>query len=86
MEKTIKNVQDLYDMLDAEFRSAKQFWEPFYEERNRPIPFFPNKPDENLVAHVNSGMNLHHKKNTISSMIRAVFTIFCHINEFPTYR
>lgn len=40
MEKTIKNVQDLYDMLDAEFRSAKQFWEPFYEDRDRPIPFF----------------------------------------------
>lgn len=56
MEKTIKSVQDLYDMLDAEFRSAKQFWEPFYEDRDRPIPFFPNKPDENLVAHVNSGI------------------------------
>ena len=26
-------------MLDAEFRSAKQFWEPFYEDRDRPIPF-----------------------------------------------
>lgn len=56
MEKTIKNVQDLYDMLDAEFRSAKQFWEPFYEDRDRPIPFFPNKPDENLVEQVNSGL------------------------------
>ena len=38
--KTIKSVQDLYDMLDADFRSAKQFWEPFYENRDRPIPFF----------------------------------------------
>ncbi|MCG7384644.1 class I SAM-dependent methyltransferase [Paenibacillus sp. ACRRY] len=56
MEKTIKNVQDLYNMLDAEFRSAKQFWEPFYENRDRPIPFFPNKPDENLVEQVNSGL------------------------------
>ncbi|WP_338542557.1 class I SAM-dependent methyltransferase [Paenibacillus tundrae] len=56
MEKTIRNIQDVYDMLDAEFRSAKQFWEPFYEDRSRPIPFFPNKPDENLVAHVNSGL------------------------------
>lgn len=56
MEKTIKSVQDLYDMLDADFRSAKQFWEPFYEDRNRPIPFFPNKPDENLVTHVNAGL------------------------------
>lgn len=56
VEKTIKSVQDLYDMLDADFRSAKQFWEPFYEDRNRPITFFPNKPDENLVAHVNAGV------------------------------
>ncbi|WP_180361719.1 class I SAM-dependent methyltransferase [Paenibacillus sp. BGI2013] len=56
VEKTIKSVQDLYDMLDADFRSAKQFWEPFYEDRNRPIPFFPNKPDENLVEHVNAGL------------------------------
>ncbi|WP_145048040.1 class I SAM-dependent methyltransferase [Paenibacillus xylanexedens] len=56
MEKTIRNIQDVYDMLDAEFRTAKQFWEPFYEDRSRPIPFFPNKPDENLVAHVNSGL------------------------------
>lgn len=55
MEKTIKCVQDLYDMLDADFRSAKQFWEPFYENRDRPIPFFSNKPDENLVAEVQAG-------------------------------
>ncbi|CAH1207216.1 Ubiquinone biosynthesis O-methyltransferase, mitochondrial [Paenibacillus sp. JJ-223] len=56
MEKTIKSVQDVFEMLDAEFRSPEQFWEPFYADRSRPIPFFSNKPDENLVEYVTSNL------------------------------
>ncbi|MGG4032395.1 class I SAM-dependent methyltransferase [Paenibacillus cisolokensis] len=55
-EKTIKNVEDLYKMLDSQFRPSKQFWEPFYSDRTRPVPFFHNKPDENLHAYIASGL------------------------------
>lgn len=40
MDKTIKSIEDLHQMLDAKFRPSKQFWDPFYTDRERPIPFF----------------------------------------------
>lgn len=56
MNKTIRNLNDLYEMLDTQFRPSKQFWDPFYSDRQKPIPFFPNKPDENLDLYIKSGM------------------------------
>jgi SAM-dependent methyltransferase len=50
--ETIKNVTDLYKMLDAQFRPSKEFWNPFYSDRQRPVPFFNNAPDENLVNYI----------------------------------
>ncbi|MCM3783474.1 class I SAM-dependent methyltransferase [Neobacillus mesonae] len=56
MDKTIKNLDDLYQMLDAGFNSSKSFWNPFYSDRDRPIPFFHNKPDESLDSYIQSGI------------------------------
>jgi SAM-dependent methyltransferase len=56
VEKTIKNFDELFEMLDSEFRVEKQFWDPFYSNRQRPIPFFENKPDENLVSYISAGI------------------------------
>jgi SAM-dependent methyltransferase len=52
MEKTIRSFDDLLDMLDQKFRSPKQFWDPFYTNREKPVPFFRNAPDENLVSYL----------------------------------
>jgi SAM-dependent methyltransferase len=51
MEKTIRSYEDLLNMLDQKFRSPEQFWDPFYSNRERPVPFFKNAPDENLVSY-----------------------------------
>ncbi|MBM6618064.1 class I SAM-dependent methyltransferase [Bacillus suaedaesalsae] len=50
MENSILNYEDLMDMLDDLLREPKPFWESFYEDRTKDIPFFQVKgPDENLV-------------------------------------
>lgn len=51
MEKTLRSYEDLFVLLDQKFRSAEQFWNPFYTDRERPVPFFKNAPDENLVSY-----------------------------------
>ncbi|MFE8699636.1 class I SAM-dependent methyltransferase [Cytobacillus sp. FJAT-54145] len=52
MEKAILNVEDLLHMLDHLLREPKLFWEDFYEDRNKKVPFFQNhQPDENLVEY-----------------------------------
>ncbi|MDQ2698901.1 MAG: class I SAM-dependent methyltransferase [Actinomycetota bacterium] len=33
-----------------------QWWDRFYSDRSRPVPFFSPKPDENLVAIVQAGL------------------------------
>ncbi len=51
MKKTIRSYEDLFSMLDQSFRSPEQFWDPFYGNRDRSVPFFKNAPDENLVSY-----------------------------------
>jgi len=51
MEKTIRSFDDLMIMLDQRFRSPEQFWDPFYTNRERPVPFFKSAPDETLVSY-----------------------------------
>jgi len=51
MEKAIGSYEDLLRMLDQKFRSPEQFWDPFYTNRERPVPIFTNAPDENLVSY-----------------------------------
>lgn len=44
-------------MLDGFLREPKGFWEDFYTDRTKEIPFFKIKgPDENLVDYFNNGL------------------------------
>ena len=45
----VKSQQDLLMLLDNLLREPQQFWEDFYKDKFKPIPFFVNKPDEYLV-------------------------------------
>ncbi len=55
-DKTIKNLDQLLEMLDSQFRPSNQFWDPFYSDRQRPVPFFKLKPDENLASYIERGV------------------------------
>ncbi|MEK5251424.1 class I SAM-dependent methyltransferase [Bacillus sp. FSL R9-9530] len=49
MKETISSYEDLLDMLDSLLLEPTQFWDNFYSNREKGVPFFTNKPDENLV-------------------------------------
>lgn len=56
-KETILNYDDLLNMLDNLLREPREFWEGFYSNRNKEIPFFKIKgPDENLVEYFESGL------------------------------
>jgi len=42
--------------LDSLLREPAGFWNEFYSNREKGIPFFVNKPDENLVGYFNEGI------------------------------
>ncbi|GIP36474.1 class I SAM-dependent methyltransferase [Paenibacillus sp. J2TS4] len=50
-KESIHNVEDVLKMLDSYFREEKNWWDKFYTDRNKQIPFFVNSPDENLVQY-----------------------------------
>lgn len=51
----IKTENDIFSMLDSLFnRNESEWWNNFYGNREKPIPFFQNIPDENLVSYVDS--------------------------------
>ncbi|WP_377891070.1 class I SAM-dependent methyltransferase [Alkalihalobacillus sp. R86527] len=54
MEKTedITTNADLMKLLDSLLREPETFWNQFYEDREKPIPFFEHVPDENLVSYI----------------------------------
>ncbi|MHC8514770.1 class I SAM-dependent methyltransferase [Sporosarcina sp. ITBMC105] len=51
MNETISSYDDVVEMLDSLLREPTDFWNAFYEDRDKKIPFFVNKPDENLVSY-----------------------------------
>jgi SAM-dependent methyltransferase len=51
MREVIANYEDLMEMLDSLFREPIGFWDDFYSEREKRVPFFANVPDENLVSY-----------------------------------
>ncbi|MEV6643640.1 class I SAM-dependent methyltransferase [Amycolatopsis sp. NPDC051371] len=53
MNRDIRSVEDLLRMLDGLFEDIE--WDGFYEDRDRPIPFFVDQPDENLDAWLRDG-------------------------------
>lgn len=69
MDRTVRTVEDVLALLDGLFASGseagrlatgdgKDFWDRFYADRSRPVPFFVAKPDENLAACLDQGLIL----------------------------
>ncbi|MEV0188574.1 class I SAM-dependent methyltransferase [Kitasatospora purpeofusca] len=63
MNRTVRSVDDVLDLLDGLFRPeadrwtdrAADWWDGFYTDRDSGRPFFVDKPDENLVALLDDG-------------------------------
>ncbi|MCK7625223.1 methyltransferase domain-containing protein [Streptomyces sp. RS10V-4] len=64
MERDIRTVEDVLRLLDGLFApeadrwtaGAAGWWDGFYADRGRPVPFFAAAPDENLVSYVARGL------------------------------
>ncbi|MDN5383025.1 MULTISPECIES: class I SAM-dependent methyltransferase [Streptomyces] len=63
MDRDIRTVDDVLRLLDGLFApdadrwtgGAAGWWDGFYADRSRPVPFFAVKPDENLAEWVERG-------------------------------
>lgn len=64
MDRGIRTVEDVLRLLDGLFtpaadrwtEGAAAWWDGFYAERDRPVPFFTAKPDENLASYLERGL------------------------------
>ncbi|MEU0129150.1 class I SAM-dependent methyltransferase [Streptomyces sp. NPDC006289] len=64
MDRNIRSVDDLLKLMDSLFapeadrwtKDASGWWDRFYEDRSKPVPFFVAKPDENLVSYLGRGL------------------------------
>jgi SAM-dependent methyltransferase len=64
VERTIRTMDDVMALLDVLFvpdadrwtAGASGWWDAFYADRSRPVPFFADKPDENLVSWCDRGL------------------------------
>ncbi|CAL9364116.1 hypothetical protein SUDANB58_00716 [Streptomyces sp. enrichment culture] len=64
MDRNIRTVDDVLRLLDGLFApeadrwtaGAASWWDGFYADRSRPVPFFAAKPDENLVSYIDRGL------------------------------
>ncbi|MEY9840933.1 class I SAM-dependent methyltransferase [Streptacidiphilus sp. EB103A] len=65
MDRNIRTVEDVLRLLDDLFAPEADRWTPahggawwdsFYADRSRPIPFFVAKPDESLVSCLDRGL------------------------------
>ena len=49
----IKNEEDIKVMLDSLLiRRDGEWWDDFYQDKEKDIPFFVNVPDENLLEYL----------------------------------
>ncbi|MGH3514156.1 MAG: hypothetical protein ACRDQI_17970 [Pseudonocardiaceae bacterium] len=57
MDRNIRTVDDVLRLLDGLFapgadrwtaEAGSSWWDNFYADRSKPVPFFVAKPDENL--------------------------------------
>lgn len=51
----IRTNDDLMLLLDELLRDQEAFWNGFYTDREKPVPFFVNAPDESLVRYFVNG-------------------------------
>lgn len=64
MDRHIRTVEDVLRLLDGLFApeadrwtaGAASWWDGFYADRSKPVPFFVAKPDENLVSYLDRGL------------------------------
>ncbi|MEU8825194.1 class I SAM-dependent methyltransferase [Streptomyces sp. NPDC048636] len=64
MDRKIRTVDDVLKLLDGLFEPEADrwsadgagWWDGFYADRSRPVPFFVAKPDENLVSYLDRGL------------------------------
>ncbi|GAB2841364.1 class I SAM-dependent methyltransferase [Streptomyces deserti] len=64
MDRNIRTVDDLLELLDGLFAAEADrwtdrgagWWDGFYADRSRPVPFFAAKPDESLVSYLDRGL------------------------------
>ena len=49
-EETILGQEDVLRMLDVMLRDGGKWWDDFYSDRTKPVPFFVNLPDESLAS------------------------------------
>jgi SAM-dependent methyltransferase len=54
-DEVIYSIDDIFRMLDSFVRDPGQWWNGYYEDRDRECPFFVNAPDENLVSYFEDG-------------------------------
>lgn len=53
--ETIYSHEDTLKMLDSLFREEGPWWDQFYTDRDKGMPFFKDSPDENLVEYFGAG-------------------------------
>lgn len=56
MSETVHSTEDLLRMLDLLLRDDGAWWDRFYSDRTRPIPFFTDAPDESLAEWFQRGL------------------------------
>ncbi|MFF0477190.1 class I SAM-dependent methyltransferase [Streptomyces sp. NPDC004284] len=62
--RSIRTIDDVLTLLDGLFspgadrwtKGGADWWDGFYADRDKPVPFFVAKPDENLVSYVEQGL------------------------------
>ncbi|MYS22814.1 Methyltransferase domain-containing protein [Streptomyces sp. DvalAA-14] len=64
MDRNIRTIDDVLKLLDGLFApeadrwtvDAGNWWDGFYADRDRAVPFFVAKPDESLVSYLDRGL------------------------------
>lgn len=64
MDRWIRTVDDVLSLLDGMFApdadrwtaGGAGWWDEFYADRSKPVPFFVPVPDENLVSYLDDGL------------------------------
>lgn len=64
MNRSVRTVEDVLKLLDGLFApeadrwtaGAGSWWDSFYADRSKAVPFFVAKPDENLVSYLDRGL------------------------------
>ncbi|AQZ62802.1 Methyltransferase [[Actinomadura] parvosata subsp. kistnae] len=64
MKRTIRTIDDVLALMDTMFAAgadrwtgnASTWWDGFYADRSKPVPFFVAGPDESLASYVERGL------------------------------